>query len=168
MASLGWESKEDAVTFNPESSKEAFPFHFAVVSGVSSLLFAQKAAETADAVTLLQQQSALRCLRTLCKDHHVEPQSQSLNADTIAQCAIASCALVALVSLLDVSFHAESLCAGVDKAGFRKEVGDFIKYLIARGECREAFYDDPNDAAAQAAAVTAQAEAREAGSDAGT
>jgi hypothetical protein len=89
MASLGWESKEDAVTFNPESSKEAFPFHFAVVSGVSSLLFAQKAAETADAVTLLQQQSALRCLRTLCKDHHVEPQSQSLNADTIAQCAIA-------------------------------------------------------------------------------
>ena len=51
-------------------------------------------------------------------------------ADTVTQCAIASGALVALVSLLDVSFHPEANCANVDKAEFKKEVRALITYFI--------------------------------------
>ena len=167
LLQLGYIGKDDKAAFTPGASKDDFPFHFAIVEGIISVLYMQKSFGSDDEVTLLQQLCAVRCLSSICRDKHLEPQKQSLNSDTLAKCAIASGGLVALVALLDTSFHSEGLCASVDKVSFKNELNDFIIYLITRGECRESFYDDPSDAVAEPGVQVAQAEPSEAGFDTG-
>ena len=129
--------KKTLSMFDAEASEETHPFHFALVSGMA-LLFAKRA--TSLVMTSHCCNSKVHCdVYKLCVETNVEPPRQSVQADTVTQCAIASGALVALVSLLDVSFHPEANCANVDKAEFKKEVRALITYFITRGECRRIF-----------------------------
>ena len=149
-------------------SDSSFDKYRLLIKGVVNVIFAKKAtaseesevskASEASPVTLFQQFRAISCLFSLCKDNEVDSAKQSLSADITAQVAILNGCLVALISLLDLSFiskecksvnsshiHAFNTDFDVNELEFVARVQDLIAHLIGRGSSREEYYITPGE-----------------------
>ena len=150
-------------------SDSSFDKYRLLIKGVVNVIFAKKATDSeesevskeseASPVTLFQQFRAISCLFSLCKDNEVDSAKQSLSADITAQVAILNGCLVALISLLDLSFiskecksvnsgssiHAFNTDFDVNELEFVARVQDLIAHLIGRGSSREEYYITPGE-----------------------
>ena len=149
-------------------SDSSFDKYRLLIKGVVNVIFAKKPTASeesevskeseASPVTLFQQFRAISCLFSLCKDNEVDSAKQSLSADITAQVAILNGCLVALISLLDLSFiskecksvnsshiHAFNTDSDVNELEFVARVQDLIAHLIGRGSSREEYYITPGE-----------------------
>ena len=98
-------------------------------------------------ITLRQRLCAIRTLRVMCRDENIEHPKQSLEADMLCQEAIRAGALAHMISLLNYQrVLAVNETYDEDFIGtFKREISEFIAYLVSRGTSREGYYVKPGE-----------------------